>query len=592
MNKDVIYIEPEDDITDIISKLESAKEKIIALIPPKKAGVLKSIVNIKLIFKTAAAAGKTVVLVTTDQSIIKLAAIVRIPITKDLQTAPHIPTEKDIDDEGESIETIAEEVIEDEDEVVIKDNTVNSEPKDKPRVTKNSEPKQAAEDESTDIQEDEASKDEKSSIEDSESTDMPETESQEETKSQKNDVSKKDKKPAKTKLGAWMQNHKKLITVCSSILGVLLIALIWAFFIAPSVKIDIKIRTTANNFSEVVSFIENQAEEKAEEGKFYLETLKVESPIKIEFAATGSKNIGDKATGKLVIYTYFSGIGRASVPSSATFTYNNNNYHLKEDTVLAWDDGAFDSCENTMKTINDKCLISATVEAEAVEGGSRYNAPASESGWTTSIPNILVYSVTDFSGGTDKTITVVQQSDVENAKKQISIVSEEESQAKLNEQISDDRIVVRNTFKQETAAITTHPNIGEEITEGEKPYISTNTVATMYAIDKTSVETFIKAKAKLNENYKIYSMSNPYVENFLATDNDYTGKLKTSYTSGPKVTESELLEKIKGHRLGDVQVELRSIDGISDIKIEKSVPWVFSIPNDSNKITINLVVEE
>ena len=30
MNKDVIYIEPEDDITDIILKIENSKEKIVA----------------------------------------------------------------------------------------------------------------------------------------------------------------------------------------------------------------------------------------------------------------------------------------------------------------------------------------------------------------------------------------------------------------------------------------------------------------------------------------------------------------------------------------------------------------------------------
>ena len=130
MNKDVIYIEPEDDITDIISKLESAKEKIIALVPPKKAGVLRSIVNIKLIYKTAAASGKTVVLVTNDQSIIKLAATVHMPITKDLQTAPHMPTDKDIDDdEIEPIETITEEVVEEENNIItVKDNTVVEEP--------------------------------------------------------------------------------------------------------------------------------------------------------------------------------------------------------------------------------------------------------------------------------------------------------------------------------------------------------------------------------------------------------------------------------------------------------------------------------
>ena len=39
MNKEVIYIDSEDDITDVISKVKSAKEKIVALVPPKGIGV-------------------------------------------------------------------------------------------------------------------------------------------------------------------------------------------------------------------------------------------------------------------------------------------------------------------------------------------------------------------------------------------------------------------------------------------------------------------------------------------------------------------------------------------------------------------------
>lgn len=591
MNKDVIYIEPEDDITDIISKLESAKEKIIALVPPKKAGVLRSIVNIKLIYKTAAASGKTVVLVTNDQSIIKLAATVHMPITKDLQTAPHMPTDKDIDDdEIEPIETITEEVIEEENNIItVKDNTVVEEPEEpeKEELVEEiavSNEETADEDEAVDSVISETEAEEKAEEEPEEEEEKPLE------KSKKDEPKKADKKP-KGKFGAWLHDHKKMVTICSSIAGVLVIVLIWALFIAPSVTIDIKVRATSNNFSEVVSFTENQTEEKAEEGKFHLETLKTESPTKIEFTATGSKNIGDQATGKLVIYTRFSGPGQVAISNSAVFIYNNNNYNIKEDTAISWD-GTISNCENEFVNVNDLCVVSITVDAIAVEGGSRYNAPASETGWATSIPNISAYSNTGFEGGTDKTITVIQQSDVENAKKQITIVSEDESKKKLDEQVTDDRIAVRNTFKQETSAITVHPNIGEEIPEGEKPYISVNTVATMYAIDKTSVETFIKIKAKLDDNYKIYTMNDPYIENFLATDNGFTGKLKTSYTSGPKITENDLVEQIKGHRLGDVQHDLKSVDGISEIKIEKSFPWVFSVPNDSNKITINLIVEE
>ena len=112
MNKDVFYIEPEEDITDIIAKIEGAKSKVVALVPPKKAGVFRSIVNIKLITKSAAGANKVVVLVTTDPSIVKLAAATKMPVTKDLKTAPVIPEAEeeieesetvDVDDEAEDI---------------------------------------------------------------------------------------------------------------------------------------------------------------------------------------------------------------------------------------------------------------------------------------------------------------------------------------------------------------------------------------------------------------------------------------------------------------------------------------------------------
>ena len=116
MNKNVIYIEPEDDITDVITKIENSKEKIVALVPPKKAGVFRSVVNIKLIAKVGTTAEKTIVLVTTDPSIIKLAAATRLPVTKDLQTAPSIPT----------MESEAEEAA--KSEVVTVEDTSNTEP--------------------------------------------------------------------------------------------------------------------------------------------------------------------------------------------------------------------------------------------------------------------------------------------------------------------------------------------------------------------------------------------------------------------------------------------------------------------------------
>ena len=136
MNKDVIYIEPEDDITDIITKIESSKEKIVALVPPKKAGVFRSVVNIKLISKVGATAEKTIVLVTTDPSIIKLAAATKIPVTKNLQTPPAVPTadseiEETTEEEVETAEEAEEETEKEEEKPEAKDKKEKADKKEK-----------------------------------------------------------------------------------------------------------------------------------------------------------------------------------------------------------------------------------------------------------------------------------------------------------------------------------------------------------------------------------------------------------------------------------------------------------------------------
>ena len=47
--KDVIYVDVEDDITDVVNKIKSSKERIIAIVPPKSLGVFRSAVNIRLL---------------------------------------------------------------------------------------------------------------------------------------------------------------------------------------------------------------------------------------------------------------------------------------------------------------------------------------------------------------------------------------------------------------------------------------------------------------------------------------------------------------------------------------------------------------
>ena len=548
MNKDVIYIEPEDDITDIITKIENSKEKIVALVPPKKAGVFRSVVNIKLISKVGNTSEKTVVLVTTDPSIVKLAAATKIPVTKNLQTPPAVP-EMDLEVE----ETSKEEVVD-------------------------------------------APEDEEETVEEvAEEVEEPEPEKKEKKPKKKEKKAKKSSEKTGNPVIDWIKAHKKLAIFGGIAAVALIIFLVWAFAIAPAANVTVGIQTESKSFAENVKFTTNAAEEDAKEGKFYLQEKKVESVQEIKFDATGKKNTGEKARGEIVVYAFFKQRGAVAINGGATFTENGLSFVANSGVSLSWDGEDFDDCDNgnnASQLIQSGCQISGRVSVTAAEAGSKYNIAATQSGWST-VANVSgAYSDKAMSGGTDNVITVVEQSDVEKAKDQLKSANEEENKQKLYESIDNNMMIIESSFKQETSAAEATPAAGEEVKEGTTPTLKATTTATVYVIDKAKVEEFITEKAKLDDDQKIYEIKDPFIENFGEVSGGYTGRLKTNYAVGPKVTDSDILEMIKGKGVGDAQHDLKNINGIVSVSIETSYPWVSVIPGDSNKITINIEVKE
>ena len=84
MNKDVIYIDVDDDVTAIIGKIKKSKEKIVAIVPPKRVGSLQSAVNLRLLERMAKTDNKQLVLITNNHALVALAASAKIPVAKNL----------------------------------------------------------------------------------------------------------------------------------------------------------------------------------------------------------------------------------------------------------------------------------------------------------------------------------------------------------------------------------------------------------------------------------------------------------------------------------------------------------------------------
>jgi hypothetical protein len=105
-NKDTIYIDIDEEITGIIDKVRSSPGKIVALVLPKRASVLQSIVNMKLLKRSADEAKKNLVLITSEAGLLPLAGSVGLFVAKTPQSKPEIPTPPQLADDSE--ETIDE----------------------------------------------------------------------------------------------------------------------------------------------------------------------------------------------------------------------------------------------------------------------------------------------------------------------------------------------------------------------------------------------------------------------------------------------------------------------------------------------------
>lgn len=563
MNKDIIYIEPDEDITDILNRLKATKQKVVALVPPQKTGVLSSAVNIKLIAKTAKSLGKSAVIVTSDPNLTKLAFMAELPVAKTLQSRPMI-----VAPEASKKETLI-------------DAKTLSRPSPEPSLAKKV---------------DKISSNYSTSSSKSQEKPLPESKTPEviEAKDLKSTTT-----TTKSKKKALPNFKKYQKIIIFSTLSFLLFGgfLVWALVISPTVKISVDVRATAQNFSENATFVAKSDDARPEDGKFLLEQHQHRQEHSIEFEATGEKNIGEKATGELVIYRYFKPeLTSIEIPVGTVFTNQEMNFLATEKVTLSSEN--YSNCENTgqdSQLITIGCLKSTKVKVKAEHPGTKYNIkPQTADKWQTKA-RVYVSNKANFAGGTDKIAKIIQQSDIDKAKANLESEGETQGKAKLLADFPESLLVIESSFRKHVSDPVSEPKLGEIVEEGKKATLKSTTSFEIYGVDKVRIEEFIKTKSgpKIGHDQKIYSIGKPFFERFLTDEkNQHSAKLKTTIQVGPEVTEQLIMERSRGRKIGEVQSLIKSINGVSTVNIESSYFWVNAVPNDPNKITINLRVEE
>lgn len=543
MQKDVIYIDVEDDITAIIGKVKGAKEKVVALVPPKRIGVLQSAVNLRLLARTADSANKRLVLITNNTALSGLAASAKIPVAKNLQSKPEIapiPVLKVDDDD----------VIEGA-ELPVGDHadSVNTE-------TPAAEAVPSSTIESLDIDGDAA------------------TPVKPAAPARKPGAKKSIKVPD-------FGSFRKKIFIFGG-LGVLLIAfLVWAIWFAPHATVVINAKTSDQELSMPVT-IGTSVTTDSDQGHLQSIEQQDKDTQTIDFDATGTKDVGEKATGTVKFSTSsFGGLG--TIPAgTALQTAGGLTFITNSSVTLAYTGGT---------------SASGTTTVTAAEQGTKYNgATGSLSGAPSSVSANLVDAT---AGGTEKIIKIVLQADVEKAKAQLAAQNKDVMRKKLQDKFDKDVVVINESFQVKGGDPQSSPAIGQEASSG-KAKLTQETTYVLVGVAKAQLNSFLDSAVKKlltsADEQKVYDNGASAVKfaDFKQGDGEQaaTANLSTTAQVGPKIEINEIKEQVKGKRYGEIEGDLRAIEGVNGVDVKLSPFWVQGVPGDVNKITVEFKIQK
>lgn len=540
MNKDIIYIDVEDDITAIIGKVKQSREKIVVLVPPKRIGVLQSAVNLRLLSRTTTQSGKHLVLITTNGALTALAAAAKIPVAKNLQSKPEIGA---VPDEDVDIE---EDII-DGSQLPVGELARTAD-----RGTAFTAVSPAV---------DEAVRE--NAAEEKGGRTAPVR-----------------SRPVRTKSGVKVPNfdsfRKKLLLIGAG--GLVLIGfLVWAIFFAPRANVVIAARTTDTPVNARVT-LDPAATTTLQEGLLKSTTKQTKKDQTVEFAATGKKDVGNKATGSMKLTRTSPSATPVTVPAGTEFTASGLTFVSTQAATLT-----------SQLTPSGFDPGSATVAVQATDIGDNYNLSAR--GYTSSVSGVNANG-TDMAGGSKKTVTVVSADDVQKATEQLAEQKTDDIKRDLAKQFDGTFVVVDQSFKIDQANPSSAPAVDQESTDG-KARLTSSVTYSLSAVAKSELKVYLddyfKAQLKDKDDQRVYDNGSgeAKLSNISVVDGGKFGaNLVASAKIGPKISDDEVKELAAGKRYGDIQASLEAIQGVESVDVEYSPFWVTSTPNDVKRISV------
>lgn len=545
MQKDVIYIDTEDDITAIIGKVKDSPGKVVAIVPPKRIGAIQSTVNLKLVHRAAENAKKHLVIVTNNHALAALAGSAGIPVAKNLESRPEMP-------ELNALEIDDEDII-DGNDLPVGDHV---------RLAGGPEAGEGADSHTPAVGAAAVSAaakdvDVKGRVATSEGKSRP-------------------------KVPNFDAFRKKLFVGIAAFIA-LVGLLVWAIVYAPNATIAVHAKTSDVALNSKVS-VGPKNVTSLKDGTMTGELKSSTKDVSIAFTATGQKDIGEKATGSV---KYSNSSTSAKTIAAGTSLTTGGGLVFTTTAAVTVPAGTVScptifTCTGTAGT--------ATGSVAAAEAGDKYNgASGTLSGAGSGISTTLT---DETSGGTTKIVTVVQQSDVDAVADNVVKGTESEAAKKaLQDQYGKDYVIIADSFKVDSSAVKPSPAVGQESGDG-KAALAGKITYTIMAVPKTEAGKYLDAyfaqQIDGRSNQKVYSngLDSLALTTPIADAEKFVVTITTNGSIGPKIDANEVKDYAKGKKAGEIKAYVEAINGVDSSDVSFSPFWVTKAPGDTSKIKV------
>jgi hypothetical protein len=552
--KDTIYIDVDDEITAIIDKIGASKHKIVALVLPKRATMLQSIVNMKLLKRSADELDKHVVLITTEAGLLPLAGAVGMHVAATPQSKPVIPSKPEsMSDEPENVE-------EPYDDALFTSQATTP-------IGELTGMDAGQTDEDT-IQLDNAEDDEAVGA----SAGAAAT-------SAKKAKSKPPKgKNKKLKVPDFNSFRNRLLIGGGALL-LLIVLWVFAAVVLPKATLAVKTDSQDIDSSLDVTFDTKATSVNVDDG---VVPATIEQNVKTttqSAPATGQQNNGEKAEGQVVLssddITICAPNKQITIPAGTGVSTNGLTYITQQ--------------SGTIGRKGNTCIFDTTVGVVASKGGANYNV-SSASFTVQGYSNVTGKSSGAINGGTDEITKVVTQSDINAAKEKLAAQVDSVAKDELSSRLEDKGLyVVKESFSPGNPEVTASAKAGDQV---DSVTVTQKTTYTMTGAKKDDIEDLIKASIEDQIDKSKQEVLNTGLDKgvFKLQSQDGTSKvlmgLAVTSLAGPRLDDEAIKTQVAGKKANEAKEILKSYPGVTDVEVNYSPFWVSSIPKKTSKIKI------